>query len=169
MRARVQYNDCMGTAAADGDFSALDNWLEEQGVDINQYQVIGVKIDSGYNDFFSIEIHCIDKEKTIDADNPHIVSIDCEDEIDRDMLFELFKRFEVVIYRDEKYLNFDIELAKKQTNENPVFYVQYVHARIASIFRAAEGKFTPAIKTDAQNLAKQAIVPHDKHSFCSGA
>jgi len=36
------------------------------------------------------------------------------------------------------HLNFDLELAKKQSNENPVFYVQYVHARIASIFREAE-------------------------------
>jgi len=35
------------------------------------------------------------------------------------------------------HLNFDIELAKKRSNENPVFYVQYVHARIKSIFRAA--------------------------------
>jgi arginyl-tRNA synthetase len=34
-------------------------------------------------------------------------------------------------------LNFDLELAKKQSSENPVFYVQYVHARIMSIFRKA--------------------------------
>jgi arginyl-tRNA synthetase len=32
-------------------------------------------------------------------------------------------------------LDFDLELAKKKTNENPVFYVQYVHARISSIAR----------------------------------
>ncbi len=36
-------------------------------------------------------------------------------------------------------IDFDIELAKKQTNENPVYYVQYAHARIASIVRKAEG------------------------------
>ncbi len=35
-------------------------------------------------------------------------------------------------------LDFDLELAKKQSNENPVYYVQYVHARIASILRKAE-------------------------------
>ncbi|HET7026501.1 MAG TPA: arginine--tRNA ligase [Candidatus Limnocylindrales bacterium] len=34
-------------------------------------------------------------------------------------------------------IDFDIELAKKQSNENPVFYVQYAHARIASILRKA--------------------------------
>jgi len=35
-------------------------------------------------------------------------------------------------------LEFDVDLAKKQSNENPVYYVQYVHARICSIFREAE-------------------------------
>lgn len=34
-------------------------------------------------------------------------------------------------------LDFDLELAKQQTNENPVYYVQYVHARISSIIRKA--------------------------------
>ena len=34
-------------------------------------------------------------------------------------------------------LDFDLELAKKKTNDNPVYYVQYVHARIASIHRKA--------------------------------
>lgn len=33
------------------------------------------------------------------------------------------------------HLNFDLELAKKQSDENPVFYLQYAHARIASILR----------------------------------
>ncbi|HEX5589630.1 MAG TPA: arginine--tRNA ligase [Candidatus Limnocylindrales bacterium] len=42
-------------------------------------------------------------------------------------------------------IDFDIELAKKQSNENPVYYVQYAHARIASILRkAAEAGLQPA-------------------------
>ncbi len=36
------------------------------------------------------------------------------------------------------HLNFDLKLAKTQTDENPVFYVQYAHARICSIIRHAE-------------------------------
>ncbi len=36
-------------------------------------------------------------------------------------------------------IDFDIELAKKQSSENPVYYVQYAHARIASILRKAAG------------------------------
>ena len=42
-------------------------------------------------------------------------------------------------------IDFDIELAKKQSNENPVYYVQYAHARIASILRkGAEAGLAPA-------------------------
>ncbi len=42
-------------------------------------------------------------------------------------------------------IDFDIELAKKQSNENPVYYAQYAHARIASILRrAAEAGLAPA-------------------------
>lgn len=44
------------------------------------------------------------------------------------------------------HMLFDLDLAKKRTNENPVFYVQYVHARIHSIFKAAAEKgITPAL------------------------
>jgi len=38
------------------------------------------------------------------------------------------------------HLNFDVDLAKKQSEENPVFYLQYAHARIASIIRFAESE-----------------------------
>jgi arginyl-tRNA synthetase len=42
-------------------------------------------------------------------------------------------------------IDFDIELAKRQSNENPVYYVQYAHARIASILRrATEAGLAPA-------------------------
>jgi arginyl-tRNA synthetase len=39
--------------------------------------------------------------------------------------------------RSDSQLDFDMELAKRQSNENPVYYVQYAHARIASIIRMA--------------------------------
>jgi arginyl-tRNA synthetase len=46
-------------------------------------------------------------------------------------------------------IDFDIELAKKQSNENPVYYVQYAHARIASILRkAAEAGMAPPAADD---------------------
>ncbi|MBI5597724.1 MAG: arginine--tRNA ligase [Elusimicrobia bacterium] len=46
-------------------------------------------------------------------------------------------RFFFAMRSPNSHMNFDVELARKQSNENPVFYVQYVHARIASIFREA--------------------------------
>lgn len=54
-------------------------------------------------------------------------------------------RFFFALRTPDSHLNFDLELAKKQSSENPVFYVQYVHARICSIFRkAAETGLHPA-------------------------
>lgn len=46
-------------------------------------------------------------------------------------------RFFFIMRSKDTHLNFDLELAKKQSNENPVFYLQYAHARICGIERVA--------------------------------
>lgn len=47
----------------------------------------------------------------------------------------------IFLTRDyESPLDFDLEVAKQKSNDNPVYYVQYVHARIASILRKAAGQ-----------------------------
>jgi arginyl-tRNA synthetase len=46
-------------------------------------------------------------------------------------------RFFFLMRKSDSHLDFDLELAKEQSSENPVFYVQYAHARIASIFEQA--------------------------------
>jgi len=51
-------------------------------------------------------------------------------------------------------LDFDLELAKKKSNDNPVYYVQYVHARISSILRKAEEGGIHEITADDQALAR---------------
>ncbi|MEI7788700.1 MAG: arginine--tRNA ligase [Chlorobiaceae bacterium] len=50
----------------------------------------------------------------------------------------------------DSHLNFDVELAKKQSKENPVFYLQYAHARICSLLRMAlqETGFDPESNTE---------------------
>src|SRR5271170_362641 len=55
-------------------------------------------------------------------------------------------RFFFLSRKSDSQFDFDLELAKKQAPENPVFYVQYAHARLASIFRegAAKGLALPA-------------------------
>ncbi len=52
-------------------------------------------------------------------------------------------RFFFVDRRISQPLDFDIELAKKQSDENPVFYVQYAHARICNILRYAQEQGIP--------------------------
>jgi arginyl-tRNA synthetase len=54
------------------------------------------------------------------------------DEVGRDAA-----RFIFLTRHYDSSLDFDLELAKQKTNDNPVYYVQYVHARIASIRRKA--------------------------------
>ncbi|HEY5523679.1 MAG TPA: arginine--tRNA ligase, partial [Desulfuromonadaceae bacterium] len=49
-------------------------------------------------------------------------------------------RFFFLMRKPDAQLVFDIDLAKQQTNENPVYYVQYAHARICSIFENAAEK-----------------------------
>jgi arginyl-tRNA synthetase len=55
-------------------------------------------------------------------------------------------RYFFVMRSADSHLDFDLDLAKSQTNENPVFYIQYAHARICSIFRqlAEKGDRIPA-------------------------
>lgn len=54
-------------------------------------------------------------------------------------------RFIFLTRHYESALDFDLEIAKKKTNDNPVYYVQYVHARIESILR--KGKEEKGIET----------------------
>ena len=44
-------------------------------------------------------------------------------------------RFFYVSRSNDQHLDFDLDVAKSQSNDNPVFYIQYAHARIASVFR----------------------------------
>jgi arginyl-tRNA synthetase len=59
-------------------------------------------------------------------------------------------RFFFLLRAPDSPLEFDLELAKKQSNENPVFYVQYVNARCSSIVR--ESKDRKDIITDIKNI-----------------
>ncbi len=64
----------------------------------------------------------------------HIVTLDdILDEVGVDAA-----RFFFIMLAPESPLTFDLELAKEQSNENPVYYVQYGHARIASVLKNAD-------------------------------
>ena len=49
-------------------------------------------------------------------------------------------RFFYIMRKSEQHLDFDLELAKSESNDNPVYYIQYAHARICSVFRQLSEK-----------------------------
>ncbi len=64
----------------------------------------------------------------------------------RDLLDEVGSdaaRWYFLMRSPESHLDFDLDLAKKETPENPVFYVQYAHARIAGVFEEFGQDFQP--------------------------
>ncbi|MEE8311500.1 MAG: arginine--tRNA ligase [Candidatus Binatia bacterium] len=62
-------------------------------------------------------------------------------------------RFFFLMRKSDAQLDFDLELARRQTAENPVFYVQYAHTRIAGIFRQAEEKGVSVPAAGAEAVA----------------
>jgi arginyl-tRNA synthetase len=60
-------------------------------------------------------------------------------------------RFFYVLRKSDQHLDFDLDLAKSRSNDNPVYYIQYAHARICSVFEQWGGHDTPAL--DEADLA----------------
>ena len=64
-------------------------------------------------------------------------------------------RFFYVMRKCEQHLDFDLDLAKSQSSDNPVYYVQYAHARVCSVLRqAAEKQMSVAISAGVTNLER---------------
>ena len=64
-------------------------------------------------------------------------------------------RFFYVMRKCEQHLDFDLDLAKSKSNENPMYYIQYAHARVASVFRQlVEKNITADIEAGLANLEK---------------
>jgi arginyl-tRNA synthetase len=57
-------------------------------------------------------------------------------------------KFFYSIRKQDQHLEFDLEVAKKQTNENPLYYIQYAHARICSILGKTDVNFSDITKED---------------------
>jgi arginyl-tRNA synthetase len=79
-----------------------------------------------------------------------VTMVDLMDEVGVDAIRYFFSMRSM-----DSHLDFDMDLAVSKSNENPVFYVQYAHARICSIFRQAEEqgvKVTPWQEADLSRL-----------------
>jgi arginyl-tRNA synthetase len=71
-------------------------------------------------------------------------------------------RFTLLSFSGDSAMNFDIETVKRQSMDNPVYYVQYGHARIASILRKAESVGVPRTSiADADLSLLQHEAEHD--------
>ena len=63
-------------------------------------------------------------------------------------------RFIFLSRKSDSHLDFDLELVKRKSMDNPVYYVQYAHARICSVLRKAEERALAPVAPDAALLAR---------------
>ncbi|QLQ23893.1 MAG: arginine--tRNA ligase [Dechloromonas sp.] len=61
-------------------------------------------------------------------------------------------RFFYALRKSDQHLDFDLDLAKSQTNENPVYYIQYAHARICSVIAQWDGDIAALAVVDLKHL-----------------
>lgn len=69
-------------------------------------------------------------------------------------------RFFYIMRKNEQHMDFDLDLAKSQSNENPVYYVQYAHARICSVFRQVAER--GLVYDEAIGLAQLNLLSEDR-------
>ena len=62
-------------------------------------------------------------------------------------------RFFYALRKSDQHLDFDLDLAKSQTNENPVYYIQYAHARICSVVNQWAGDLATLEDADLSLLS----------------
>jgi arginyl-tRNA synthetase len=61
-------------------------------------------------------------------------------------------RFFYVLRKSDQHLDFDLDLAKSQSNDNPVYYIQYAHARVCSVLAAWGGAESDLPEADCRRL-----------------
>ncbi len=71
-------------------------------------------------------------------------------------------RFFYVMRGADQHMDFDLELAKSQSNDNPVYYVQYAHARVCSVFRQLEERGLSWDETVGQNNLSRLTEAHEE-------
>ena len=71
-------------------------------------------------------------------------------------------RFFFLMRKPDSMIEFDLDLAKKQSQENPVYYVQYAHARLCSIERMAVEQ---GLAVDLTDQAMRRLVEPEEHAL----
>lgn len=115
--------------------------LSALGIDNNNLTILLVQFASLYRGDVKVQMST--------RSGQFVTLRDLRDEVGKDAT-----RFFYVMRKSEQHLDFDMELAKSQSQDNPVYYIQYAHARICSVFRQCREKnmsFTTT--TDINNLS----------------
>ncbi len=71
-------------------------------------------------------------------------------------------RFYYVSRSNDQHLDFDLDVAKSQSSDNPVYYIQYAHARIASVFRQLDEKSLEWSAAAGKQQLSLLVEPHEK-------
>jgi arginyl-tRNA synthetase len=71
-------------------------------------------------------------------------------------------RFYYVSRSNDQHLDFDLDVAKSQSNDNPVYYIQYAHARVASVFRQLEEKSLQRDDRNGREQLSTLVEPQEK-------
>lgn len=119
--------------------------INEQGADHHStitrvragLQALNINIPEGFPEYVLHQMVMVvkggEEVKISKRAGSYVTLRDLIDEVGRDAT-----RFFLVSRRPDSQLTFDIDLAKSQSNDNPVYYIQYAHARAASVKRKLE-------------------------------
>jgi arginyl-tRNA synthetase len=135
--------------------------INEQGADHHStitrvragLQALGAGIPQGWPEYVLHQMVTVmrggEEVKISKRAGSYVTLRDLIDEVGRDAT-----RYFFLMRRPDAQLVFDIDLAKQRNNENPVYYVQYAHARICSIFEnASERGYSAPQQPAAASLA----------------
>ncbi len=124
-------------------------------------QALGLGIPDGYPDYIIHKMVRVmrggEEVKISKRAGSYVTLRDLIDEVGRDAV-----RFFLASRKADSEFTFDIDLARSQTEENPVYYVQYAHARVCSVMRQAA--LSPAGALDALADADCTLLtsPHEE-------
>ncbi|MCA8866088.1 MULTISPECIES: arginine--tRNA ligase [unclassified Halomonas] len=152
----------------------LDKWqrgfktvINEQGADHHStvtrvragLQALEVGIPKGWPDYVLHQMVMVTRSgvevKLSKRAGSYVTVRDLIDEVGRDAT-----RFFLAARRADSQLTFDIDLARSQSNDNPVYYIQYAHARVCSMLRKAQDAGQPF--DHALALANLALLDSDQ-------
>ncbi len=114
-------------------------------------QALDLGVPAGYPDYVLHQMVTVmkggEEVKVSKRAGSYVTVRDLVDEVGRDAV-----RYFFLMRKADSHLQFDVDLALKRTEENPVFYVQMVHARMSGIFRVGD-RDPAAVTAEGVDLA----------------